>query len=358
VRAAIEDHGPIGFDEYMAIALYGPGGFFETPPVGPDGHFVTSPHVHPFVFAHCVRDALIDPWFALGEPEPFSVVELGAGTGTLADALLSAFAELPAPNLAYTAVEISPGARDAIAGRGRATASAITELGPFEGAIVANEVVDNLPFALLRGRPDGPREVRVGLRGSAFVEVEVPWPEGSGTPPPLEPGEETTVPVAAFALLETVARTLRRGYFLLIDYGNIEDSGGPVHGYREHREVADVLADPGDTDITAGVDMASIVERVRALGLTAFEPVTQQAALRALGHDRWERTMRATQTEFQRVGRDAEAVRIWEERSRASLLADPAWFGGFWWLLLATHGLPEPPWLARARTSAERPEVR
>ena len=88
VRAAIEDHGPIGFDEYMEIALYGPGGFFETPPVGADGHFVTSPHVHPFVFAHCVRDALLDAWFALGEPEPLPVVELGAGDGTFADALL------------------------------------------------------------------------------------------------------------------------------------------------------------------------------------------------------------------------------------------------------------------------------
>jgi hypothetical protein len=51
-------------------------------------------------------------------------------------------------------------------------------------------------------------------------------------------------------------------------------------------------------------------------------------------------------------------VRVWEERSRASLLADPAGFGGFWWLVLATEGLPEPPWLTRARTGAGRPEVR
>jgi hypothetical protein len=92
--------------------------------------------------------------------------------------------------------------------------------------------------------------------------------------------------------------------------------------------------------------------------LVAFEPVTQQAALRALGHDRWQQTMRATQTELQRAGRDAEAVRVWEERSRASLLADPSRFGGFWWLVLATEGLPEPPWLALARTDAERPKVR
>jgi SAM-dependent MidA family methyltransferase len=358
VRAAIEDHGPIGFDEYMEIALYGLGGFFETPPVGADDHFVTSPHVHPFVFAHGVRDALLDAWFALGEPEPLPVVEVGAGDGTFADALSSAFAELPAPRPAYTGVEISTGARAALGARGFATASALGELEPFEGVVVANEVLDNLPFVPVRGRPDGPKEVRVGVRGGALAGIEVPWSNGSGPPPRLGPGEETTVPVGAFALLRTLARALRRGYVLLIDYGSVEGPAGAVHGYREHREIADVLADPGGTDITAGVDVSMIAHRARSNGLVAFEPVTQQAALRALGHDRWEQTMRATQSELQRAGRDAEAVRVWEERSRASLLTDPSRFGGFWWLLLATEGLPEPPWLARARTHAERPEVR
>ena len=358
VRAAIEDHGPIGFDEYMEIALYGPGGFFETPPVGADEHFVTSPHVHPFVFAHCVRDALLDAWFALGEPEPLPVVELGAGDGTFAEALSSAFAELPAPRPAFTGVEISTGARAALGARGFATASALGELEPFEGVVVANEVLDNLPFVPVRGRPDGPKEVRVDVQGASLVEIEVPWANASGPPPRLERGEEATVPVGAFALLGTLAQALRRGYVLLIDYGSVEGPAGPVHGYREHREVADVLADPGGTDITAGVDVSTIADRARSGGLQAFEPVTQQAALRALGHDRWEQTMRATQSELQRAGRDAEAVRVWEERSRASLLTDPSRFGGFWWLVLATEGIPEPPWLARARTHAERPEVR
>ncbi len=157
VRAAIEDHGPIGFDEYMEIALYGPGGFFETPPVGADEHFVTSPHVHPFVFAHCVRDALLDAWFALGEPEPLPVVELGAGDGTFAEALSSAFAELPAPRPAYTGVEISTGARAALGARGFATASALGELDPFDGC---------------GGRERGPRQpaVRPGPRSTRRPE--------------------------------------------------------------------------------------------------------------------------------------------------------------------------------------------
>ena len=305
VRAAIEDHGPIGFDEYMELALYGPGGFFDVPPVGPDGHFVTSPHVHPFVFSHCLRDSMLDAWFALGEIEPLPVVELGAGDGAL-----------------------------------------------------ANELLDNLPFLPVRARPDGPMEVRVGLNDNLFVEVEVPLSNASIDPPSLRPGEETTVPVGGFALLEELALVLRRGYVLLIDYGSVSGPAGPVHGYREHREVADVLAEPGGTDVTAGVDVSMIAERARGVGLRPFEPVTQASALGSLGYDRWERTMREQQSRLQGAGLGSEAVRVWGSRSRASLLAEPSGFGGFWWLVLATEGLPEPPWLLRARGAADRPEVR
>ena len=348
VRAAIADHGPIGFDEYMDLALYGPGGFFEAPQVGSRGHFVTSPHVHPFVFAHCVRDALLDAWFALAEPDPFPLIELGAGDGTFAGALGRAFDELPTPRPAYTGIEISEGARTALTASGYATASAIAELEPFEGVVFANELLDNLPFLVARGGPDGPVEIRVGVEGTSLVEVEVPWARDPATPR-LEPGETTTLPIGAFAILDDLVQVLRRGYFLAIDYGTPEGATGAVRGFREHRLVADVLSDPGDSDVTAGVDLSMVAAHARALGLQAFEPVTQATALAALGHERWERTMREMQSMLQKDGRGSQAVRVWEARSRASLLADPSGFGGFWWLVLATDGLPEPAWLRRAR---------
>ena len=349
VRAAIAERGPIGFDEYMGLALYGPGGFFEAPPVGPRGHFVTSPHVHPFVFAHCVRDAIVDAWFALGEIDPLPLVELGAGDGTLANALLQAFEELPTPKPAYTGVELSGGAREALAAAGYATASSVSELEPFLGVAFANELLDNLPFLVARGGPGGPAEVRVGVDGARLVEVQAPWPNAIAAPT-LEPGQTTTVPVGAFAMLDELARVLRRGYVLAIDYGTPDGPAGGVRGFRKHRPVADVLSDPGSTDITAGVDLSAIAAHARSLGLRSFEPVTQAAALAALGHERWERAMREMQSMLERTGRGSEAVRVWEARSRASLLADPSGFGAFWWLVLATEGLPEPPWLGRARS--------
>lgn len=351
VRGAIEHHGPIGFDEYMDLALYGPNGFFERPVVGAgrEGHFVTGPHVHPFVFAHCVRDALLETWLALGEPDPLPVVELGAGDGTLAEALLGAFGELPGPHVAYTAVEISDGARTALERRGIRAVAELDGLDPFEGAVVANELLDNLPFAPVRAGPGGPMEVRVGLDGSALVEVEVPWDRASVRLPALAPGETTVVPIGAFSLLDGLSEVLRAGSVLLIDYGSTDGPTGPPRGYRGHRRIDDVLRDPGTTDITSGVDLTMVAERARASGFEAFEPVTQADALSALGRDRWDATMRRLQSDLVETGRGAEAVRVWETRSRASLLVEPSGLGAFWWLVLATEGLSEPDWLARAR---------
>jgi hypothetical protein len=62
--------------------------------------------------------------------------------------------------------------------------------------------------------------------------------------------------------------------------------------------------------------------------------------------------MREQQSRLQDAGRGSEAVRVWEARSRASLLTEPSGFGGFWWLVLATEGLHEPAWLPRARSAS------
>jgi SAM-dependent MidA family methyltransferase len=348
VREAVADHGPIGFDEYMEITLYGPGGFFERPPIGDDGHFVTAPHVHPFVFAHCVRDALLETWTALGEPDPFHVVELGAGDGTLAQALLEAFAELPMPRVDYVGVEISSGARAALEARGIRAVERLEELDAFRGAVIANELLDNLPFVVARGRPGGPVEVRIGLDAhGALTEVEVPWRLERLRPPRLSDGQDSTVPLHAFGLLDTLADRLLRGSVLLIDYGEPDGPAGTVHGYREHRKVADVLSDPGGTDVTAGVDWRLVADHARTRRFEVLGPVKQKAALRALGLVRWERTMLGIQSMLQGAGKGAEAVRVWQARTAASRLADPTSFGAFWWLILSV-GTPAPDWIERA----------
>ncbi len=77
--------GPIRFGAFMDLALYGPQGFFARGGgAGRSGQdFITSPEVGP-LFGVCVARALAAEWERLGEPDPFLVVEAGAGNGRLA----------------------------------------------------------------------------------------------------------------------------------------------------------------------------------------------------------------------------------------------------------------------------------
>jgi SAM-dependent MidA family methyltransferase len=327
IRAAIREHGPIAFSEFMQIGLYGPGGFYERPPVGADGDFVTSPHIHP-VFATMVSRALRGFHAALGEPAPFRVTEVGAGDGTMARQLIGELSDI---DVDYTAVEASAGARAALGSI--EGVCVLTELGGGAHVVLANELLDNLPFDRSRGH----REIKIGLDGDRFVEVETPGgPSADG---------EIVEPVGAFAFIDRVAAMLDPGYALLIDYGAVGSTGGDVHGYRDHRVVEDLLADPGSADITVGVDFERIARRAEQAGLTAFPTATQHDALRALGFEDWIRAELERQVELLDARDGLEAARTWGGRSRASLLVDPLALGRLRWLVLATPGLPRPSWL-------------
>jgi NADH dehydrogenase [ubiquinone] 1 alpha subcomplex assembly factor 7 len=345
VVAAIRDHGPISFAEYMELALYGPGGFYEDPPIGADRDFVTSPHIHP-IFGTLVARAIAQLRDALGDPAPFRLVEVGAGDGTLARQLID---QLAGDRLEYTAVERSPGARAALDG---VVGVRVAEDIPRDAhVILANELLDNLPFRCATLGPVAPAEVRIGLDAQGEI-CEMRHVDESGELATalagLPMGTETVIPDGIDAFLERVANTFGdRGYALLIDYGDLGPRGGSVHGYRAQRVVDLTIHEPGMTDITAGVDFAGLADHAENLGLVAFPTVTQFEALRALGFETWARQELARQHALLDA-RDADAVRAWSARSRASLLVDPAHLGRFRWLLLATPGLPEPGWLRQA----------
>ena len=212
--------------------------------------------------------------------------------------------------------------------------------------VIANELLDNLPFRRVRGD----HEVRVGVDGDRFVEVETSW-DGD----PAARRAETIVPVGAFAFVDRLASTLTRGYALLIDYGGVGSPGGDIHGYRDHRVVEDVLADPGSTDITAGVDFALIANHAERRGLISrSRPSRSTTHCSRSGSRRGcEDELRERQTAQLDAREGLEAVRTWSGRSRATLLVDPSALGRLRWLVLATPGLPAPVWLdATGRSSA------
>jgi SAM-dependent MidA family methyltransferase len=336
--------GPITFAEFMEAALYDPeDGFYARPAVGrgQDGHFVTSPHVSP-AFGDLLGRQVAECWDLLGQPSPFTVVEVGAGDGTLARQVLAAAGSVPGLTdaIRYVAVERTGGQTAVLRDAGLETAASLAEVGPVTGCVVANEVLDNLPFHRLRERGGEIVEVMVGAEGDRLVEVEGPATSAALAllTGELGPGQERVVSPAARGFVEEMAAALDRGYSFLFDYGPT----GPVHAYREHRVLADVLDEPGSRDVTAGVDLEAVAGMVREAGLQAWGPVTQREALLALGYRLWTAGVRTRQAEAEVAGDWRVANRLFEARSRASILIDEGKLGGLWLLALGTAGLPPP----------------
>jgi SAM-dependent MidA family methyltransferase len=351
IRRAIAERGPISFAEFMELALYGPGGFYEEPPVGERGHFVTSPHVHP-LFGRLLGGAVRECWAQAGVEDPMTLVEVGAGDGTLLGQLRE---ELEAVPLRYVAVERSPGARRALRRLEPPVrvAASLEELDQhIDGVIVANELLDNLPFRWIRRDDRGSLlEVMVGVDDDRLVRVE--RPAFSNEDHDLErvavnlpPGDAATVQEGALHFVERLARVLHHGYAILIDYAGVP--GTEIHGYRSHWVVEDVIERPGSADVTAGVDFGVLEERANALGLRSFMPVTQRSALLALGYEGWANEERTRQAEAQDRRSGREAVETWSGRNAAAQLVDQRGMGRFRWWVVASPDMPEPNWLGQA----------
>jgi SAM-dependent MidA family methyltransferase len=83
---------PVPFDEFMRKALYGENGFYTRPDgghAGRRGDFLTSPEVGP-LFGAVIANYLDAEWDRIGRPQQFTVVDVGAGPGTLARSILAA----------------------------------------------------------------------------------------------------------------------------------------------------------------------------------------------------------------------------------------------------------------------------
>ena len=97
--------GWLGFDAYMAMALYEPGlGYYAggSHKLGAAGDFVTAPELSGLFGACLARQCAA--WFAACAPR---VIEFGAGSGALAAQLLAAFGRMGLEGVEYLIVELS-----------------------------------------------------------------------------------------------------------------------------------------------------------------------------------------------------------------------------------------------------------
>lgn len=366
LRERIRREGPITFADFMEAALYDDhdGFFARGAGAGRAGRdFVTSPEVGT-LFGELVARTLDQAWRDFGEPDPFVVVEAGAGRGRLAADVLRAEPAC-ARALRYVLVERSRSLRDAQRdlldlepadeALGPVMASAdrddapipIRNMGPLvtsldelpaleldPGVVIANELLDNLPVRIVERTDDGWSEVRITSREEGFVEVAVPAPPelsheadlvAAGVA--LDPGTRLPVPTAAREWLRDVAKLVRRGEAILVDYAD-EVAGlvqrGPgswLRTYRGHRRGTAPLESPGEQDITCDVPLEYLRTSAERSGFTIVLDMPQRSWLLGLGLQETVEQSKARWHERAAVG-DLEAVAARSRVVEADALTD------------------------------------
>ena len=278
IAQAIETAGGwLGFDRFMALALYAPGlGYYANtgrkfgamPEGGSD--FVTAPELSP-LFGQALAVQVADMLERTGTDE---VWEFGAGTGALAAQLL----EHLGPRLRrYTIVDLSAELRTRqqarLAGHAGKLHWADALPAQIEGVLVGNEVLDAMPVQLLHRVAGQWHERGVALQGGALAWQDRP----TALRPPVEiPGPHdylTEIHPQGQAFVRTLAGHVQRGAALLIDYGfpeaeyyHPQRSTGTLMCHQAHRADADPLADLGAKDITAHVDFTGIAVAAQDAG--------------------------------------------------------------------------------------------
>ena len=299
LRAAAGPDGFLPFDRFQSIALYAPEvGYYRAAGrrLGVPGDFYTAAHVHP-MFGEALSDRLAREWRDLGSPTSLRIVEVGAGDGTLADAVLGGLetALPPTVRCEYVVVELSPPLRERALERlaPRAprwdvrVASSLGSDGPFEGIVVANELLDALPARrLVRA---GGRWAELGVRAldDRFVGAEGPLRPVAGPPLPEDVPDGSVIEFSpgAEGFLRELSDHLTRGLAVLIDYGAEEAEllqgrpGGTLQAVRAHRPIDDPLRSPGSADLSTFVNFTRVRAAAAACGLRTVYYGSQAEAL-------------------------------------------------------------------------------
>ena len=270
--AIVAAGGAISFEQYMGLALYGEGGFYQDcGKAGRRGDFITSPEVGP-LFAAVIARFLDDCWNEMGCPSSFDVIEVGAGPGTLARGIFDAQPKCISA-LKYVAVEISAAQR-ALHPDFVESAEQFPDR-TIQGVVLANELLDNLPFKLFVYDSKW-MEAFVGLGGDGkFVEVLRNVDNIPEVLPPTAPlGSRAPIQTAASQWLLNVSQKLSSGRVLVFDYCSESTSEIAFTPWREwlrtykgHERGVHYLVEPGSQDITTQVMIEQLMKVVPSLSV-------------------------------------------------------------------------------------------
>jgi SAM-dependent MidA family methyltransferase len=308
-RHISEAGGFIDFETFMNLALYAPGlGYYSagSTKIGAAGDFTTAAEMSD-LFARCVARQCAQ---VLLLTPGGSILELGAGTGRMAAAVLRELAALDALPEHYDILEVSAD----LAERQRQRLAALPQelrsrvrwlqqppATPFHGVMLANEVLDALPCRRFVARAASFEELGVtrapnGLawatRPADAVLTTAVRELNAALGAPLAPGYASELCLLVEPWIASLAASLSRGAMLLFDYGlpraqyyHPDRSGGTVSCHFKHRVHFDPLIHLGVQDITAWVDFTRVARAGQAAGLAVLGFCTQSGFLLGTGID-------------------------------------------------------------------------
>jgi SAM-dependent MidA family methyltransferase len=317
----------------MARALYGPDGFFVSGAAAPAGHFRTSVAASA-LFAEAMTHLVVRLDAVLGQPDPFTVVDMGTGRAELLSGLWSYAPESIRERLELVGVDLAPRPADLpdrIDWRREPPPGTV-------GLLIANEWLDNVPLDIAEADPDGVARYLLtdDTTGSLLSTEDSAWLSRWWPP---GPGERAEIGAPRDAAWRAAVSTVERGAALAIDYGHLSGDRpklGTLTGYRRGRQVPPVPH--GDRDLTAHVAIDSLsptggwfsqCDALRALGVSGARPPL------ALAHT----DPGAYLAALARAGEAAE-------------LTDPAGLGGHFWLLETVGLIAAEPLLGDPHTAS------
>jgi SAM-dependent MidA family methyltransferase len=294
LRARIRSDGPISVAEYMADCLLHPRfGYYTTrDPLGAGGDFTTAPEISQ-MFGELLGLALAQSWLDQGSPAPFTLAELGPGRGTLMADLLRATRAVPGFHAAMQVhlVEASPTLRAAqaqtLAGFDPQWHDSINALPDQPLFLIANEFFDALPIRQFLRSGTGWSERRIGLSDDALCFGLGPATAQPALTHRLEDthdGDLVEICEAATPVTTAIATRIAThgGVALIVDYGDWRALGDTLQALRAHAP-ADVLADPGQADLTAHVDFEALALAATHAGCAHSRLTPQGVFLERLG---------------------------------------------------------------------------
>ncbi len=346
----IREHGPIPFSRYMELCLYDPElGYYarHAGQFGKAGDFYTSSDVHA-VFGRLLARQFEEMWRALDSPA-IHIVELGPGRGLFAQDVLD-WSEKKFPNffraLQYTLVETSLKLRERLretldrhigAKKCVVIDESTEEFASDPKIVFANEFFDALPVEVLSAR--GALRVscesnRLTETWAAPTEAELEFVDRYGVHPGA--GERIEVPLRAQEYMRRLARSITRGFVIVIDYGYTRQEllagrhRGTIMTYRQHSASPNPYEAPGEQDITAHVNFTALAAALEQNGVQAQKLLTQSQFLMGIG-------------EANQFADAFEDCTLPQERAKVALqlkhLVTPAGMGETFHVLVASKGV-------------------